>query len=406
LRPDAERSDGYEDSELYLFQTDCLIKQSKYEEAIKFLKRSEDSIVDMLSHKVKLAELYILSGKFNEARTSWTHLVLEQPDNYRFHCGLQVSYLELDPTTSLEMFSLKKLQLPSTTLQLSKEQMVVLKDMYVASNFKTRNVSKILLTVCSDRDELKVALDKHLRSSLHNAMPALYHDIFSLVSIPDPVNQSSHVVFASDPIDIKQHEVILITRELVDKYISNLRSHEQFEDLYDPSLPLEPPTSFLWALYLKAHILEMCNELKEALVVIDESIQHTPTAIDMYCKKARILKKLGDVITAAVVMDDCRMLDLQDRYLNNKATKYYLRIDETELAMNTIALFVKHDGEPQKILYDLQCNWYELEVGESLARTKQWGGALRKFHAIKKHFFDYVHDMIDFHSYCVRKVSE
>jgi len=225
LRPDAERSDGYEDSELYLFQTDCLIKQSKYEEAIKFLKRSEDSIVDMLSHKVKLAELYVLSGKFNEARTSWTHLVLEQPDNYRFHCGLQVSYLELDPTTSLEMFSLKKLQLPSTTLQLSKEQMVVLKDMYVASNFKTRNVSKILLTVCSDRDELKVALDKHLRSSLHNALPALYHDIFSLVSIPDPMNQSSHVVFASDPIDIKQHEVILITRELVDKYISNLSSH-------------------------------------------------------------------------------------------------------------------------------------------------------------------------------------
>jgi peptide alpha-N-acetyltransferase len=56
-------------------------------------------------------------------------------------------------------------------------------------------------------------------------------------------------------------------------------------------------------------------------------------------------------------MDDCRKLDLQDRYLNNKATKYFLRADEMQLAMNTIAMFTKHEGDPQKILFELQCSW-------------------------------------------------
>ena len=56
-------------------------------------------------------------------------------------------------------------------------------------------------------------------------------------------------------------------------------------------------------------------------------------------------------------MDECRLLDLQDRYLNNKTTKYLLRNDEMDQAMATIAMFTKHEGDSQKILYDLQCSW-------------------------------------------------
>ena len=56
-------------------------------------------------------------------------------------------------------------------------------------------------------------------------------------------------------------------------------------------------------------------------------------------------------------MDDCRLLDLQDRYLNNKTTKYLLRNDDMDQAMATIALFTKHEGDPQKILFELQCSW-------------------------------------------------
>lgn len=432
-RTDVDKAEAYDESELYLYQCDCLIKLERYEEAIVFLNKQVDNIVDILSYQVKLAELHVLNGKFIEAKALWYQLVKDQPDNYRFHCGLQVACLELDPILSKEMFALKHLELPSTTLELNETQRVSLKDMYSNYDLKTRAVNKILLTLCHGDDELNEALDKHLKASLHKAIPALYHDIFSLVRISsstttttttsevvevDHSNTTTTIttipqhnlttrrrIFAKDSYDIKNHEIVKITLNLVNKYINNLRLYEQFEDNDSVISSKEPPTSLLWALYLKAHILEMSGDLHEALVVINESIEHTATAIDMYGKKARILKKLGDLPAAAVTMDECRQLDLQDRYLNNKATKYLLRCNEIELGMNTISIFVKHDGEPQRILYELQCSWYELELADAYARTKQWGSALRQYYAIKKHFNDFHIDMFDFHSYCMRKVS-
>ena len=117
-------------------------------------------------------------------------------------------------------------------------------------------------------------------------------------------------------------------------------------------------------------------------ILLKQCILHTPTAIDMYCKRSKLLKKQGNVARAAgsplaalchcrngssdltplfcssvETMDECRLLDLQDRYLNNKTTKYLLRNDEMERAMATIAMFTKHEGDSQKILYDLQCSW-------------------------------------------------
>jgi len=113
----------------------------------------------------------------------------------------------------------------------------------------------------------------------------------------------------------------------------------------------------LWSLFLRAHIFEISGRLSEALADIDEAIAHTPTALDMLTKKARILKKCGDLVAASEVLERCRALDLQDRYLNNKSTKYLLRADNVPKAMDTIAMFTKHEGDPQYTLFELQCNW-------------------------------------------------
>jgi peptide alpha-N-acetyltransferase len=108
-------------------------------------------------------------------------------------------------------------------------------------------------------------------------------------------------------------------------------------------------------MYLYTCLLEMSGDYTQALLSIDTCIEHTPTSPDMLAKKAKLLKKSGDLHSASVYMDACRRLDLQDRYLNNKATKYFLRADCMNNAMETIAMFTKHDGDPQQTLYDLQC---------------------------------------------------
>ena len=73
--------------------------------------------------------------------------------------------------------------------------------------------------------------------------------------------------------------------------------------------------------------------------------------------------------------------------------------------METIAMFTKHEGDAEKILFDLQANWYEVEMGESYSRTKLWGLALKKFYAIQKHFQDYIDDMSDFHDFYLSKAK-
>lgn len=400
-----DKGDAYEEGELLLFQNRCLEKMGKYSEAVDHLKAHEKHIADKLSVNVKLAELQLLLGNFATAKELWLQLVTKQPDNYRFHSGLQAAYLELDSARSAEMFSLKHLELPCTVLNLSDAQLSTLKELYAAllALHKKSAANKIVLAFSRGADELHASLDVHMKDNLRSAIPSLFHDICALVKVPDPAD-ASRMLYSVDAVDFKQHEVVKIALALVEGYITNLRQSNQFDAASTRTEP-EPPTALLWALYLKTHLLEMCGELAAALAVIDEAIAHTPTAIDMYGKRARILKKLGDYTAAAVTMDECRLLDLQDRYLNNKTTKYFLRADEIPLAMNTIALFTKHEGDPQQTLYELQCNWYEIELAEAYARTKQWGAALRKFYAVRKHFNDYNDDMFDFHGYCMRKVQ-
>lgn len=72
--------------------------------------------------------------------------------------------------------------------------------------------------------------------------------------------------------------------------------------------------------------------------------------------------------------------------------------------MDTIALFTKHDGSPQQILHDLQCTWYEAEAGECYERTRTWGMALKKYHAVLQNYEDYSKDAFDFHGFALRKV--
>jgi N-alpha-acetyltransferase 15/16, NatA auxiliary subunit len=63
----------------------------------------------------------------------------------------------------------------------------------------------------------------------------------------------------------------------------------------------------------QVQLLEARGEIEEALAAIEECLAHTPTAIDMQQRKARLLKKAGDVMAASDVMDGARHLDLADR---------------------------------------------------------------------------------------------
>jgi hypothetical protein len=63
--------------------------------------------------------------------------------------------------------------------------------------------------------------------------------------------------------------------------------------LCSESGPAEPPTSYLWSLYLSAQHYNRIGQSLKALELIDAAIEHTPTEVQLYMMKAKILKVCG-----------------------------------------------------------------------------------------------------------------
>lgn len=106
-----------------------------------------------------------------------------------------------------------------------------------------------------------------------------------------------------------------------------------------------PPTALLWAYYFLAlhlsHPSHPNPSHARSLELLEKANQHTPTLPEIYMAKARVLKRAGDPFGAAQMMEEARSLDGQDRFLNGKAAKYWLRAGEVKKATELLALFTK-----------------------------------------------------------------
>ena len=105
--------------------------------------------------------------------------------------------------------------------------------------------------------------------------------------------------------------------------------------------PDADPSTYIWTLYFLAQHFSHISQHHKALEYLDEALSHTPTLPDLLMLKARILKRLGDPYGAARWMDEARLLDLQDRFLNTKCGVYRLRAGMTEEAQEVLGLFTK-----------------------------------------------------------------
>lgn len=77
-------------------------------------------------------------------------------------------------------------------------------------------------------------------------------------------------------------------------------------------------------------------------------------------------------------MDECRELDLADRYLNTQTTIYLMHADRVEQADKTIELFTRDADGNCVSLSEMQCVYYEQNAADSYLRTKEYGKSLKK----------------------------
>lgn len=379
----SEKPEPYEESELRLFQNKVLESAAKYQEALAHIDKVREQVLDRHEIRIQNAKLFLLSELWDQSLISYRDLVNEEPDNMSFHSGLQASLLKLPSESSQQLLS--NLFVPVYAMSLSDQAVHEMSQLYEGMASESRTVKKIVLALKLGKTDFNKLLESFISDSLGAGVPSLPEDLLDLALVS---RSGSQRIRANCPSELANHETIKQSLLIVDEILSrgNL-----------------DPMVHLWGLYSKAELRSACGEQAEALAILDECLQHTPTAVDIYLKKAEILRKAGDFNSAALVAEECRLLDLQDRYLNNCATKYLLKADKVKEAQDTIAIFTKHDGDPEKTLFELQCSWYELETAESYARQKLWKQAISKFSAVKDHVKDQYNDLFDFHSYCIRK---
>lgn len=235
-------------------------------------------------------------------------------------------------------------------------------------------------------DKFKKMLKTYLIGQLRKGVPSLFNSVTDL---------------------LKDSEKAVVILEITKEFYQNLLSNGTFNE--SKSDEMEPPSAFLWVAFFLAQYYDYVHNTKDALHYINTAIGHSPTAVELYMAKARIYKHAGDVASAAEAMEEARTIDLQDRFVNSKCTKYMLRNNQIQLAAHAIALFAKPNAEEAKSgsaeqdLIDMQCIWYAFEVGQAHQRLKQYGLALKRYNQIFKHFWEFNDDLIDFHQYAVRK---
>ncbi|OIW03837.1 hypothetical protein TanjilG_30113 [Lupinus angustifolius] len=359
--PENERC---EHGEMLLYKISLLEECGFLERALEELHKKEIKIVDKLDYKEQEVSLLVKLGRFEEGEKLYRELLSMNPDNYRYYEGLQKCVGLYSENGHFSPDEIDRLDALYTTLR---------------EQFKMSSaVKRIPLDFLQD-DRFREAADSYIRPLLTKGVPSLFTDLSSLYNHPGKAD---------------------ILEQLILELENSIRTTGQ----YPGRVEKEPPSTLMWTLFLLAQHYDRRGQYETALSKINEAIEHTPTVIDLYSVKSRILKHAGDLAAAAVLADEARCMDLADRYVNSECVKRMLQADQVALAEKTAVLFTK-DGDQHNNLHDMQCMWYELASAESYDRQGDLGLALKKFLAVEKHYSDITEDQFDFHSYCLRKMT-
>ncbi|CCG84078.1 protein of unknown function [Taphrina deformans PYCC 5710] len=357
-----------------LYYNTILAESGDYKKALLHLDLVEIQILDKLEVLERRARYNSKLGNSQVSAELYRQLLDINPDCHRYYAGLEVA---LGYRTDSSIKNEQTQQASETYSELQK--------LYPKASAPRRRPLDWL-----SGDDFQQAADKYLRHLLQKGVPSTFVDIKALYDSQSKADTIENLAL-SYLTEFKQTTVL----------DANGSSHENGQ----VAVPAEAPTSYLWTLYFLAQSYDHRRKLQQAIETIDKAIDHTPTLVELHLTKARILKHCGSPSLAAEQMNVARELDLQDRFINTKSTKYYLRADLNAEAMNTISLFVNSTlgGGSIGDLQEMQSINFIVEDGLSYLRQSLHGLALKRFESVKKAVDQWYEDEFDFHQYCFRK---
>lgn len=176
---------------------------------------------------------------------------------------------------------------------------------------------RLALSTSTDLSTFRELAQPYLLSGLIKGVPSLFVDIKSLYVTDDA------------------------RRQIVEEIVEAARAEFTPDAKAPSSESSTDPTAYLWTLYFLAQHYSHLSQPAQALALIDTAIAHTPTLPELHTCKARIYKRAGDLYGAVCAVEEARLLDGQDRFLNTKSAKYLLRAGMSVEAEKVLGLFTK-----------------------------------------------------------------
>jgi tetratricopeptide (TPR) repeat protein len=350
-----------EHSETLLYHIRILEELGENSEALLLLDINAKSraIVDRTAIMEIRARL-LSKLKSDEAHHAWRALIEQNPDSYDYYRGF---------------LSNQNIDLDAITDENRQQALTFLREF--SSQIPRARAPRWLALAIATGDEFRELAKTYLISALSKGIPSLFADIKPLY---------------------KDTQKLQIVEGIVEEYKKSL--------VADAPSSSEEPTTYLWTLYFLAQHYSTSGQLEHALSILAEALDHTPTLPELFTCKARVLKRAGDILGASRCLDEARLLDGQDRFLNTKCAKYRLRAGLVDEANEILGLFTKRDApSPGADLEDMQSMLYLLEEGNAHHRSGKLNLALKKFIAIQKIFDEFDDDQYDFHGYSIRKFT-
>lgn len=307
--------DMVENSEAIIYKATLYIKLEQYEKALEYIDQQLDRTdkfrcYDTFGLLEMKYELLMKLGKYNEGQLVIRQLLIKNPDNIDYYRDL-FKCLQIEDNVDLKLKVLTKL----------------------AKFYPRSDLPKYLPLTFLKGELFESHLDAYMSGLFKRGVPSAFNAIKTLYKEKD-------------------HPQIIL--KVAEKYESSEKD----------------PLNLTWIKYFVSQHYYRLGDYENSMKKINEAIQITPTLIELYMYKARILKHQGRLADAANEMNTARRMDLQDRFVNTKTVKYYFRANMIEEAIKTASLFTKNDEEPTgvKDLHQVQACWFIAEYAEALAR--------------------------------------
>jgi hypothetical protein len=346
---------SFEQSELYLYHAQVLLEAERPQDTIDYLaKKSKEEILDHKSADLLRANAMLKLGDQTAAEKVFESLINRNEEEKSYLHGwltakgiATIAKSDEDRTKASEAFE------------------------YLQSTFPTSRAVKRIAFVYIRGQRFIEQASVYIGTALQKGIPSIFSDVKSLYGDDEK-------------------------RRAIEDIVEGYRLEWQAQEAV--------PSSYLWAIYFLAQHYSFLRQPKRALAYIDSAIVHSPTMPELHMTRARILKRGGSLVWASHAMEDGRLLDGQDRFLNGKAAKYLLRIGEVDEARERMGMFTKPDApDPVSDLLEMQATWYLLEEERAWTLKGKYAMALKRCSDIDKTFTDIWDDQLDFHSYCLRK---